>query len=121
MTGVAIDTAHALSKYNKKEFHHIFPTAYLKRLNAPGQHNCLANICMLPAAENGAISDSDPHEYLPQCAVALGSHAEPVFASNLIPAPSAFSFSTATLEEFTHARSTLISDLVRRLCDGERP
>ena len=52
ITGAAIDAAQALSKYNKKEFHHIHPTAYLKREKSPGQHNSLANICMLPASEN---------------------------------------------------------------------
>ena len=44
VTGAAIDTAQALSKYNKKEFHHIYPTAHLKREKTPGQHNPLANI-----------------------------------------------------------------------------
>jgi len=118
MTGRVIDTAVALSKYNKKEFHHIFPTAYLKRTNAPGQHNCLANICMLPASENGEISDADPHQYLPQCAIKLGSHADEVFASNLLPSSHSLAYSSASLEDFTRSRSLLISHVVLNLCDG---
>ncbi len=120
ITGRAIDTAQALSKYSKKEFHHIYPTAYLKRTGAQGQHNCLANICMLPAAENGKISDSDPHQYLPECAAGLGVHAEPVFASNLLPAPQ-FAYASASLEHFAEARSALISQLVHDLFSGKRP
>jgi hypothetical protein len=121
LTGRAIDTAQALSKYNKKEFHHTYPTAYLKRETAPGQHNCLANICMLPASENNEISDSDPHEYLPGCIEGLGSHAEDVFASNFMPSPSAFAYSTATFEEFIAARGELLSHFIQRLCAGHRP
>jgi hypothetical protein len=34
LTGRSIDTAEALSSYNKKQFHHIYPTAYLKRAQA---------------------------------------------------------------------------------------
>jgi len=120
ITGRAIDTAQALSRYNKKEFHHIYPTAFLKRTNASGQHNCLANICMLPAAENVKISDSDPHEYLPECVTGLGSQVEQVFASNLLPSPHSFPYASATLEDFTRARSGLISQCVYDLCHGKR-
>jgi hypothetical protein len=118
ITGRVIDTTVALSKYNKKEFHHIFPMAYLKRISAPGQHNCLANICMLPASENGQISDADPHQYILQCTRGLGAGAEEIFASNLLPSPQSFPYSSASLEDFTRNRSLLISQLVQNLCDG---
>jgi hypothetical protein len=120
LTGRAIDTAQALSNYNKKEFHHIYPTAYLKREKASGQHNCLANICMLPAAENNSISDSDPHEYLPRCIESLGAQAQSVFASNFLPSPSEFAYSTAAFEQFAEARSGRLGQFIRRLCEGER-
>jgi hypothetical protein len=121
ITGSAIDTAQALSKYNKKEFHHNYPTAYLKREKIPGQHNALANICMLPASENNKISDSDPHKYISACAQGLGSHADQVFTSNFMPLPQSFSYSTASFEEFVKARSALLSQFIRDLCAGHKP
>jgi hypothetical protein len=121
ITGRAIDTTQALSKYNRKEFHHIYPTAYLKRTKTSGQHNCLANICMLPAAENNEISDSDPHKYLPDCIRGLGSQAEKVFACNLLPSPQSLSYPAVNFEDLTQSRSRIISDFVHNLCDGQRP
>jgi hypothetical protein len=121
VTGKAIDTAQALSHYNKKEFHHIYPTAYLKREKTPGQHNCLANICMLPASENNFISDSDPHEYFPTCIEGLGEHAKEVLASNFLPSVSSLSYVSASYEQFTEARAGLLAEFIRRLCAGERP
>jgi len=116
ITGRAIDTAQALSKYNKKEFHHIYPLAYLKRSKVSGQHNCLANICMLPADENVKISDSDPNEYLPQCFADLGEDAEAVFSSNLIPASNLGPIVSKPFKDFASNRAFLIHDLAHRLC-----
>src|ERR1017187_1262296 len=121
ITGRVIDVEVALSQYNKKEFHHIYPTAYLKRRRAPGQHNCLANICILPAQENREISDSDPHEYLPQCIERLGRHVDQMLSSNLFPLPGDWRYGSGDFEDFVKARSSLISQTVRDLCDGKRP
>lgn len=121
ITGRAIDTAQALSKYNKKEFHHIYPTAYLKREQAHGQHNCLANICMLPASENNEISDSDPHQYLPKCLNGLGTEGPDVFASNFLPSPDALPYDSAEFEKFIRARAELLSRFIKKLCAGQRP
>jgi hypothetical protein len=66
-TGSLIDTTVALSRYNKKEYHHIYPRSYLKKSKTPGEHNAIANICMLVASENLKISDQDPNIYLPRC------------------------------------------------------
>jgi hypothetical protein len=121
ITGRAIDTAQALSKYNKKEFHHLYPTAYLKREKAPGQHNCLANICMLPAAENKEISDSDPNKYLTTCVQGLGGQAEQVFASNFLPSSQTIDYSAADFPEFIKSRAMLLSQFIQSLCAGQRP
>ena len=113
--GVAIDTANALSIYNQKEFHHVYPRAYLKSISAPGDHNALANFCILTASENKAISDRDPNIYLPACIARLGPEAAPTFASNLLPAPDAFPYLTATFAEFVEARTVIIDLICSRL------
>ena len=116
--GAAIDVQVALSHFNKKEFHHVFPKAHLKRSKTAGEHNAIANICMLAASENKAVSDQDPLLYLPACIQTLGNDAECVFRSNLLPLPSALDYSAASFSDFIAARLVLISSIVDNLCQG---
>jgi hypothetical protein len=116
--GAVIDTASALSQFNKKQFHHIYPRAYLKRIEAPQEHNAIANICMLAASENNWISDANPNAYLPMCVNELGESAEDVFASNLLPSPTKFNFLNASYDEFLNERSKIIGQFVNNLCEG---
>jgi hypothetical protein len=119
--GAKIDTAEALSKFNKKEFHHIYPRAFLKRSNTVQEENCLVNICMLAASENKAISDADPRSYLPTCIAKLREQATKVFESNLMPNPNIFDYCSATYEEFLDARVELIANVALDLCEGIVP
>lgn len=117
--GASIDISEALSSFNQKEFHHVHPRAHLKTIKAPGEHNAIANICILAASENKKISCSEPRLYLPACAAELGAQAEAVFDSNLLPRPSTFDYENATYAVFLNARVKLISQMVKKLCDGE--
>lgn len=62
--GNNIDLGNALSSYNRKEYHHVFPRAYLKGkgLNTD-DINAISNFCFLPASSNKKISDKEPSEY----------------------------------------------------------
>ncbi|WP_197486467.1 DUF262 domain-containing protein [Burkholderia sp. MSMB1589WGS] len=117
LNGAKIDVQEALSAFNKKQFHHVYPRAHLKRVNAEDD-NLVLNICLLPASANLKISDQDPTQYLPKLRDDLGEHADSVFASNLLPMPSEFSYDKATYEEFLAARLKLMRSLVSKLCDG---
>jgi hypothetical protein len=117
--GTSIDVSEALSIYNQKEFHHIYPRAYLKALKAPGEHNAIANFCMLAASENKVISDQDPHTYLPNCIAQLDGDAETVFASNLLPSPKTFDYTKADYPTFQLTRAPMIGQLVTDLCNGK--
>lgn len=117
--GAAVDVTVALSAWNKKEFHHVHPRAHLAAIGDANEHNAVANICILTASENKLVSDSDPKEYLPTCARALGSQADPVFRSNLLPPPSEFDYTTGDFQSFITTRSALIGQAGRRLCDGD--
>jgi hypothetical protein len=81
----------------------------------------LANICILPAQENREVSDRDPHEYLPKCIATLGMQADQVLNSNLLPPTQAWKYGAGGFEDFVLARSSLISQTVRNLCDGKQP
>lgn len=116
--GALIDPEIALSNYNKKQFHHIYPKAYLKRIKAQGEHNSLANFCMLAASENNSVSDDNPNEYLPKLAVALGDEANKVFESNFLPSPDKFDYSNLKYEEFLELRTELLLEAIGQLSNG---
>jgi len=119
--GALIDPAEALSSYNKKQFHHVYPRAHLKRIKAQINDNLLVNICMIAAAGNNAISDNDPASYIPATVTNLGMNADAVFQSNMLPAPSSFDYSKASYEQFIDARIKLVAATVQTLCAGDHP
>lgn len=64
LTGSEVDLGSVLSSYNARQFHHIYPKAYLAENGISfHQANVISNICFLSASENNAISDKDPKEY----------------------------------------------------------
>lgn len=113
--GMIVDVQNALSSYNKKEYHHVYPRAYLKALGENETSNVLGNIVMLTAASNKAISDSSPAIYIPSITALLGSECDAVFLSNLLPAPSGFDYSKSTYADFLAARGPIISKHVAGL------
>jgi hypothetical protein len=114
-----IDVTIALSHFNKKEFHHIFPRNYLKVNQIKGEHNAIANICMLAASENKAISDQNPQHYLPGCAGYGTTTGDTIFKSNALPLPSKFDYAKATYDAFLDKRKLIISAIVDNLCNGQ--
>jgi hypothetical protein len=116
--GTVIDTAIALSQFNKKQFHHIFPKAYLKQINEHSDHNSILNVCMLAASENNTVSDSDPHEYLPKYISELRDEAETVLESNFLPSPKTFDYKTESYSSFIKKREALLAPYWAALCDG---
>jgi hypothetical protein len=60
---ILLDDVSSIS--NRKDRHHIFPNAMLKRKMINGRWiNSIANICYLESDENQSISDSHPSKYL---------------------------------------------------------
>ncbi|MEH2014094.1 hypothetical protein [Nostoc sp.] len=65
MSGSDIDLDKVLQKYNRTEFHHIYPKAFLKGLRFDDSSiNCLANFCFLNSSENKKIAAKKPSEYI---------------------------------------------------------
>jgi hypothetical protein len=64
LSGASIDLGSALSAYNARQFHHIYPKGFLASKGI-GFHeaNIIANICFLSAADNNSISDTPPSSY----------------------------------------------------------
>jgi hypothetical protein len=116
--GSPVDTADALSVYNKKQFHHIFPEAFLRRTNPKVERSFMLNFCMLAASENNLISDEDPQVYLPKIVADLGSHADAVLRSNLMPDTSTYDYKAADLASFIDARLPVVRARIAELCQG---
>jgi len=117
--GNSIDTATALSVYNKKQFHHIFPEAFLRRLDPSVERSYTLNFCMLAALENNLVADKDPAVYLPELIEQLGSNAGPVLKSNLMPDSSSYDYPAAELSTFIDARYPLVKAAIEHLCSGD--
>jgi hypothetical protein len=64
VNGTYVDLGKALSEYNSKEYHHIFPRAHLKKREFPPEKiNSLCNFCFLTSDSNKKISSKSPSEY----------------------------------------------------------
>lgn len=111
--GHFIDTGSALSNYNKKEYHHIFPAAFLKKKEIKTSLiNSICNFCFLPANSNKKISNSPPSEYfftlIPPDVI------ESIIESNLIPSRMAI-YEKDDYEDFLSERASLIYQNIKRV------
>ncbi|MGE0082953.1 MAG: DUF262 domain-containing protein [Desulfococcaceae bacterium] len=65
VNGNSIDLGRSLSKYNLKEYHHIFPASFLKKRKIDIKRiNSICNFCFLPSDSNKKISSRSPSEYM---------------------------------------------------------
>jgi len=110
LTGQKVDVAKALAWTNGKEFHHVFPTAYLKKSGRTAGGNSLANIVMLTSASNKVISDRAPKDYMKDVAKAAGGSLSTWLASNLISREAYEAALADDLESFLQARSKTIHE-----------
>jgi hypothetical protein len=82
--GARVDLGEALSSYNRKEYHHIFPQAFLKRRGITIERiNSLCNFCFLPAGSNKKISQREPADYVVN--LVPDEFRRPILESNLMP------------------------------------
>ena len=84
VNGASIDLDVALSKYNSKEYHHIFPRAFLKELGtADTKVGSICNFCYLPSDSNKKISRRAPSDYIFNIVPSAQQHR--ILQSNLMP------------------------------------
>lgn len=64
VSGSPVSLSQVLQAYNRNEFHHLMPQAFLKDLGAsPKQISPLANFAIISAADNKVLSGDSPSEY----------------------------------------------------------
>jgi len=64
VSGTPVTLSKVLQAYNRNEFHHLMPQAFLKDLGAtPKQINPLANFAIISASDNKILGGYPPSEY----------------------------------------------------------
>ncbi|WP_159574014.1 DUF262 domain-containing protein [Curtobacterium sp. 18060] len=113
ISGNKIDLRSVLQAYNKSEFHHIFPKAYLEELGVDGREiNNLANFAFLSRDDNNKIRRKAPSDYR-SLMPAIGTTA----ASNIMDggflAESDFA---SEYESFRATRAARLAERATELC-----
>lgn len=85
LDGAPVNTQRALAYPNRLEYHHIFPKAYLKKLEVPmRQIDYHLNISMINLSDNREILDSKPSDYFKKMEIRLGDQMVDVMKSHFI-------------------------------------
>ena len=103
---VKVDLTKALSEYNRKQYHHVFPNAFLKGLGYPqGKIFSLMNFCFLPADSNKKITSKKPSDYffnlVPQ------ANFNEILQSNILPLKKDL-YHTDNYNDFLERRAELV-------------
>lgn len=62
--GTKVDLGVSLAEFNRKEYHHVFPKAFLLKQGLPqNKINTVINFCFLPSDSNKKISNKEPRNY----------------------------------------------------------
>ena len=114
ITNSNIDTGKALSVYNRKEYHHIFPKNFLQD---KGYHinniNLAMNFCFLSSSSNKIIRNKAPSNYFFN-----EIDSDEIFSilnSNLIPNNNLDLYRNNNYEEFITERAKLILEKISNL------
>ncbi len=111
--GTLIDLGVALSKYNRREFHHIFPNAFLKKQGFEVKEIfSTINFCFLPSDSNKAISRKSPSIYFFD--LIPDNKYKKILESNLIPLKKDI-YQTNNFREFLEKRAELTINKIDQL------
>jgi hypothetical protein len=117
LTGSVVDLGSVLAAYNAREFHHVYPKAFLATLGI-GFHeaNVIANVCLLTSSDNKEITDRNPSDYFSDIPAA---HKSQIFSSALIPPAAADG--TKPYAEFLNIRANAFATAARNLIKTGKP
>jgi len=111
--GVKIDIGRSLSTYNRKEYHHIFPKAYLKEKGFEILRiNSIANFCFLPADSNKIIRMKEPADYF--YTIIPENKFDEILYTNLLPTDNLL-YKKNNFDKFLERRAELIIKEIKKL------
>jgi hypothetical protein len=108
VSGQPIDLGRVLKDYNRNEFHHLYPRAFLRDQVSGSQINQLANFAFLSRADNRQLGGTAPSQY--KASMATGSLDE-ILDRAFVPA----SLLEDDFERFIAERTDLLVAEARRL------
>ncbi len=110
-----IDIGRALSQYNRKEYHHIFPEAFLKsRGLSRDKIFCVVNFCFLSSESNKQISKKSPSDYF--SSIVPQEDYNSILDHNIIPIDRNI-YKNDNYDYFLEKRSNLIITKLDELCN----
>lgn len=110
VTSAKVDVGESLSNYNRKEYHHVFPRAFLSRLEVPDEKvNSIVNFCFLPASSNKRISNKRPSQYVFE--LVPDNRYQEIMRSNLLPLNKDI-YANDDFDRFLEERAALILSAV---------
>jgi hypothetical protein len=111
LTAAAVDLGSVMSAYNAREFHHIYPKAFLATQGILfHQSNIIANVCLLTSADNRSISDENPATYMMRIPSA---HRNAIADGALVPRD--MLDGSKTYADFIEARAKLLAQKAHSL------
>lgn len=111
LSGALVDLGTVMSAYNAREFHHIYPKAFLATQGIPfHQSNIIANVCLLTSSDNRTISDKSPATYMP-----LISTGERNSIADGALVPRNMLDGASTYADFIKARAALLAEKAQML------
>lgn len=113
LTGNLVDLGTAMSAYNSREFHHVYPKAFLATQGIQfHESNIIANVCFLSSVDNRTISDSAPATYMAGIDAAQKSS---IAVSSLLPLDAMDG--SKPYADFIVRRSEMLAEAASRLIE----
>jgi len=110
-----IDLEKALSQYNRKEYHHIFPESFLKDRDIPRDKIfCVVNFCFLSSESNKKITKKSPSDYF--SSIVPQEDYISILNSNILPVDKNI-YKKDDYGDFLDKRSNLIITKLDELCN----
>jgi hypothetical protein len=107
VSAAPIDLGKVLRDYNRNEFHHLFPRAYLRDSFETSEINRLSNFVFLSRVDNKTLGGVAPSEYRAH----MDGDVEKILKAALCP----LSLFDDNYEKFTTERAALLSDAAQAL------
>lgn len=114
--GTTVDLGIALSAFNRKEYHHVFPNAFLNKLDLKKEQRfSIVNFCFLPSDSNKQISKKSPSDYFFN--LVPSSSFKGILQSNLLPLEKSI-YKTDDYDAFLEQRAELIVSEIDLVAGG---
>lgn len=107
--GDAVDLRKKLQRYNRKEFHHLMPRAFLaKKNNSDLGDSVLANFCFISSANNREIGGAAPSVYRKE----MAPNIEEILSSHICP----YALFDDDYDAFVKSRAQMLAERAKELC-----